>query len=89
MTQSINFNVTKDTILPLSFKSKLTGLYFSTFLFCASEKPEAELRQIVSSRIDISFSETKKRSGLSKVVELFWVIVEGGLVLANLLRRSA
>ena len=82
-------NVTKVTTLPLSSKSKIRGAYFFSFLFCASVKPEGELRQIVSSKMDISASETNTRSGLSEVVEMFGGIVEGGLVLANLPGRSA
>ena len=82
-------NVTKVTNLPLSSKSKIRGAYFFSFLPCASVKPAGELWQIVSSKIDISDSETKTRSGLSEVVEMSGGIVEGGLVLANLLGRSA
>ena len=52
-----------------------------------SEKPEGELWQMVSSRIDISVSETKTMSGLSEVVT--GGIVQGGLELANLPERSA
>ena len=74
--------------MPRSSKSKIRRAYLASFLPCASKKPVGELRQIVTSKIDISVSETRTRPGLSEVVEIFEGIVEGGLVLANLPGRS-
>ena len=44
---------------------------------------------MVSSRIDISASETRTRSGLSDVEEILGGIVAGGFTIASLPGRSA